>query len=45
MSSSVIFLPSIIVKAPIPGKTNDLSVSVPTAVALIKHTFEVSKAR
>lgn len=43
-SSPVTKAPSTIVKEPIPGKTRDFKISVPVAVALIKHTFALSNA-
>lgn len=42
--SPVIRAPSTIVKKLIPGKTNDLRISVPVAVALMRHTLVLSKA-
>jgi len=44
MSSSATWFPSIIENAPMPGRTKDLSISVPVAVALIRHTLDPSKA-
>lgn len=43
MSSSVTFSPSTMVNEPIPGKIRLFKISVPKAVAFIRHTFEFSK--
>lgn len=44
MSSPVIFLPSRMVKDPTPGSTRFFRISVPVAVALMRHTLAVSRA-
>lgn len=44
ISSLVIFLPSTIVNAPIPGKTTDFKISVPRPVAFITQMCAPSNA-
>lgn len=41
-SASLIIFPSTMVKAPMPGRTKDLRISVPKVVALTRHTWQES---